>query len=129
MSSPFSPRLRSSSAKKTLLALTIPPATQASFHPVTSVFASPQKTVFSYSSNTCTKSLKEFLGTPECFRDKQTTTFFQLTSDNYDEHHSFLAVIAQKVIEQSGIHGVIMNNQILHCTRFQKENSLSPKGI
>ena len=67
--------------QKTLLALTIPPATQASFHAITSVFASPQKTVFSYSSNARTKSLKEFLGTPECFRDKQITTFFQLNSD------------------------------------------------
>ena len=45
--------------QKTLLALTIPPATQASFHAITSVFSSPQKTVFSYSSNARTKSLKE----------------------------------------------------------------------
>jgi len=37
--------------------------------------------------------------------------------DNYDEHHSFLAVIVQKVIEQSGILGVIMNNQTLHAFR------------
>ena len=37
--------------------------------------------------------------------------------DNYDERHSFLAVIVQKVIEQSGILGVIMNNQTLHAFR------------